>query len=141
MRSTQRLGERSIVCLLHGVSSWRESLGPALPGGAWLASLEVREEAPLSMRLVTLYTKTYCGYSKRAKEFLSERGVEFDDIDVTEDGSRFAEMVKRSGGRTTVPQIFIADRHVGGFTELVSLQESGELDALLGTEGTASSPS
>ncbi|HEX8435792.1 glutaredoxin 3 [Archangium sp.] len=92
------------------------------------------------MRQVTLYTKTYCAYSKRAKALLSEQGVEFEDIDVTEDEARFAEMVERTGGGTTVPQIFIAGRHVGGFTELAELHERGELDALRGSENTASSP-
>jgi glutaredoxin 3 len=92
------------------------------------------------MKIVTLYTKTYCGYSKRAKALLSEQGVEFEDIDVTEDESRFAEMVERANGSTTVPQIFIAGRHIGGFTELAELHERGELDALRGTEGNATHP-
>jgi glutaredoxin 3 len=92
------------------------------------------------MKPVTLYTKTYCGYSKRAKALLSEQGVAFDDIDVTEDEARFSEMVERSGGGTTVPQIFIHGRHIGGFTQLAELHERGELDSLRGSEDTASSP-
>ncbi|HEX8826264.1 MAG TPA: glutaredoxin 3 [Archangium sp.] len=93
------------------------------------------------MSLVTTYTKTYCGYSKRAKALLSEKGVEFDDIDVTDDESRFAEMVERTGGSSTVPQIFIAGRHIGGFTELAELDERGELDGLLNADGAAANPS
>jgi glutaredoxin 3 len=92
------------------------------------------------MKLVTLYTKTYCGYSKRAKAFLCEQGVDFEDIDVTEDEARFSEMVERTNGGTTVPQVFIAGRHVGGFTELVELHERGELETLLDAENNASSP-
>jgi glutaredoxin 3 len=92
------------------------------------------------MKHVTLYTKTYCGYSKRAKALLSEQGVEFEDIDVTEDEARFAEMVERTGGGTTVPQIFIAGRHVGGFNELAELHERGELEGLRGSGDAASSP-
>jgi glutaredoxin 3 len=92
------------------------------------------------MRRVTLYTKTYCGYSKRAKALLCEQGVEFEDIDVTEDEARFSEMVERTGGGTTVPQIFIHGRHIGGFTELTELHERGELDSLRGSEDATSSP-
>ncbi len=92
------------------------------------------------MRLVTLYTKTYCHYSKQAKALLREQGVEFEDIDVTEDEGRFAEMVERTGGGTTVPQIFIAGRHIGGFTDLAELHQRGELDALLNTGDAAPSP-
>ena len=92
------------------------------------------------MKPVTLYTKTYCGYSKRAKALLSEQGVAFDDIDVTEDEARFSEMVERTGGGSTVPQIFIHGRHIGGFTELAELHERGELESLRGSEDAASSP-
>ncbi|HZH75036.1 MAG TPA: glutaredoxin 3 [Archangium sp.] len=93
------------------------------------------------MNPVTTYTKTYCGFSKRAKALLTEKGVEFDDIDVTEDEARLAEMTERTGGSTTVPQIFIAGRHIGGFTELAELDERGELDALLNGEGASANPS
>ena len=94
----------------------------------------------MTMKLVTLYTKTYCGYSKRAKALLTEQGVEYEDIDVTEDETRFSEMMERTGGSTTVPQIFISGRHIGGFTELAELHQRGELDALRGAEGDAASP-
>ncbi|QRK06807.1 glutaredoxin 3 [Archangium violaceum] len=92
------------------------------------------------MAPVTLYTKTYCGYSKRAKALLSDKGVDFEDIDVTEDEARFSEMVERTGGGTTVPQIFIAGRHIGGLTELAEFDERGELDSLRGGESPATSP-
>jgi glutaredoxin 3 len=92
------------------------------------------------MSLVTLYTKTYCPYSKKAKALLRDLGVEFEDIDVTEDEARFAEMVERASGGRTVPQIFIAGRHIGGFTDLAGLHQRGELDALLNSGDSASSP-
>jgi glutaredoxin 3 len=93
------------------------------------------------MAQVTMYTKTYCPHSKHARELMRSKGVPFDDIDVTEDESRFAEMVERSGGGTTVPQVFIGGRHVGGADALDELNERGDLDAMLGREdGAAQSP-
>lgn len=80
---------------------------------------------------ITLYTKTYCPYSKQAKALLSRKGLEYEDIDVTEDEARLAEMVERSGGSSTVPQIFIHGRHIGGCEELMSLEEEGGLDELM----------
>ncbi len=61
---------------------------------------------------------------------LTQKAVAFEDISVSDDPARFAEMQERSG-RRTVPQIFIGDRHVGGFDELYALDKSGELDGLL----------
>jgi glutaredoxin 3 len=92
------------------------------------------------MASVTLYTKTYCGFSKQAKALLSEKGVDYDDIDVTEDKARFSEMTERTGGATTVPQIFIRGRYIGGLSELVELDDRGELDSLMGDESPAPSP-
>jgi len=86
---------------------------------------------------VTMYTKTYCGFSKRARELMKAKGVPFEDIDVTDEGARFDEMVERSGGGTTVPQVFIGERHIGGATELERLEQYGELDVLLGREEAA----
>ncbi len=92
------------------------------------------------MKSVTLYTKTYCAYSKKAKALLGELGIGFDDNDVTEDEGRFAEMVERTGGGTTVPQIFISGRHIGGCEELFAMYERGELESLRDGEGAAASP-
>jgi glutaredoxin 3 len=93
------------------------------------------------MAPVTMYTKTYCPHSKHARELMRAKGVTFDDIDVTEDESRFAEMVERSGGGRTVPQVFIGGRHVGGADDLDALDASGELDGMLGRDaGAAQSP-
>jgi glutaredoxin 3 len=87
---------------------------------------------------VMLYTKTYCPYSRRALQLLDAHGVDYHNVDVTEDRERFAEMVERSGGKQTVPQIFIGGRHVGGCEDLIHLDESGVLENMLGT--TAAEP-
>jgi glutaredoxin 3 len=83
------------------------------------------------MKLVKIYTTVYCGYCARAKELLKIKGVTFEEIDVTgDDGSR-ERLVELSGGRRTVPQIFIGGMHVGGYTDLARLESDGKLDALL----------
>jgi glutaredoxin 3 len=86
------------------------------------------------MASVMMYTKTYCPYSKRARELMRAKGVPFEDIDVTDDEERLAEMTERSGGGTTVPQVFIDGRHIGGSDDLARLDEYGELDVLLGRQ-------
>ena len=80
---------------------------------------------------VTMYSTSFCGYCDRARALLTRKGVAIDEIKVDEDPSDRQAMLARSGGRRTVPQIFIGDRHVGGYEELASLDRSGELDGLL----------
>jgi glutaredoxin 3 len=80
---------------------------------------------------VEVYSTSYCPYCMRAKALLRSKGVEFDEIDVTNDPALRAEMVKLAGGRRTVPQIFINGELVGGCDELYALERSGELDELL----------
>lgn len=84
---------------------------------------------------VTIYTKGWCPYCSAAKDLLREKGVAFNEIEVTGREAERAEMMKRSGGRTSVPQIFIGDRHVGGCDDLYGLDRRGELDALLAPSG------
>jgi glutaredoxin 3 len=81
--------------------------------------------------LVEIYTKTFCGFCWRAKQLLDAKGIEYREIPVDFGGTPKDEMVQRSSGRTTVPQIFIGGRHIGGCTELVSLERDGKLDELL----------
>jgi glutaredoxin 3 len=81
---------------------------------------------------VTIYTRNWCGYCFRAKRLLEAKGVDFEEIDVDVDFSREKEMIQRSGGKLTVPQVFIDGRHVGGSDELHDLERRGELDRLLG---------
>jgi glutaredoxin 3 len=80
---------------------------------------------------VEVYTTSYCPFCTRAKALLNRKGVEFEEIDVTDDPDLREKMVKRAGGRRTVPEIFINDRIVGGYDELRALDVEGELDALL----------
>jgi glutaredoxin 3 len=83
------------------------------------------------MRPVTIYTTPYCSYCLRAKNLLTRKGVTFEEIDVSESSALRDAMMKRSGGRYTVPQIFIGARHVGGSDELHALDAKGDLDPLL----------
>jgi glutaredoxin 3 len=80
---------------------------------------------------VEVYTTSYCPFCTRAKALLDRKGVKFDEIDVSDDPALRAQMVKRAGGRRTVPEIFINDQIVGGYDELRALEVRGELDALL----------
>lgn len=82
------------------------------------------------MAKVTVYSKTICPYCVRAKKLLERKGVEFEEIMVDSDPQLFADLKQRSG-MLTVPQIFINDKLVGGYTELAALESQGELDKLL----------
>jgi glutaredoxin 3 len=83
------------------------------------------------MKPVTLYTSPLCGYCHAAKRLLSAKGVPFTEIDVSGDRDRRAEMVRRSNGGRTVPQIFIGEELVGGFDDMNALERAGRLDAIL----------
>ncbi len=82
------------------------------------------------MKPITIYTKSWCPYCHNAKALLRRKGWTFTEIDITTDREGQAEMTKRAGGRTSVPQIFIGDTHVGGCDDLYALEEAGELDPL-----------
>ena len=84
------------------------------------------------MAEVEIYTGPFCGFCYRAKRLLDSKGVVYDDIDVMRAPERRREMVARAGGRTTVPQIFIDGRHIGGADDLAALDAEGRLDRLLG---------
>jgi glutaredoxin 3 len=86
---------------------------------------------------VTLYTTPMCPYCHAAKDLLRRRAAAFVEIDVRTDSEQRSEMIARSGGARTVPQIFIGDRHIGGFTDLYALEHSGELDRLLSQASSA----
>ncbi len=83
------------------------------------------------MAYIEIYTKDWCGYSRRAKALLSAKELAFEENDVTHDAVGELEMIQRSG-QSTVPQIFIDGFHVGGSDELFALDASGELDLLVG---------
>ncbi|HEY5568403.1 MAG TPA: glutaredoxin 3 [Gammaproteobacteria bacterium] len=79
---------------------------------------------------VLVYSSPFCGYCGAAKRLLQKRGIEYTEVDVMFHPDRRAEMIARSG-RQTVPQIFIGERHVGGFDDLNALEKRGELDRIL----------
>jgi len=83
------------------------------------------------MARVEIYTKAFCTYCSRAKRLLDEKGATYEEFDITFGGSRRAEMLARANGRTTVPQIFIGGRHVGGSDDLDALERSSRLDPML----------
>lgn len=83
------------------------------------------------MPRIEIYTQFMCPYCARAEALLTHKGAAYEEIDVTMDAPRRAEMRERAGGRHTVPQIFIGGRHIGGSDDLVALDQSGELDRLL----------
>jgi len=85
------------------------------------------------MAEVELYTTPFCPYCVRARALLERKGVAYTDIDIIGEPARRAEMVRRAGGRTSVPQIFIGGEHIGGSDELLALDRNDELDAKLGT--------
>jgi glutaredoxin 3 len=84
------------------------------------------------MARIEMYTTTFCPYCARARSLLEEKGATWEEIDLYDQPSRRAEMVQRSNGRTTVPQIFIDDEHIGGSDDLAALDRVGKLDAKLG---------
>jgi glutaredoxin 3 len=80
---------------------------------------------------ITVYTIDYCPYCHAAKRLLKQKAVDFTEIDVSGDPAARRALVQKAGGLTTVPQIWIGDRHVGGSDDLHALERAGELDALL----------
>jgi glutaredoxin 3 len=84
---------------------------------------------------VQVYTTTYCPFCTRAKVLLKSKGVAFEEIDVSDDDELREKMVELSGGRRTVPEIFINDKIIGGYDELRALESKGELDGLLAEAG------
>ncbi|WP_167954377.1 glutaredoxin 3 [Sphingomonas jejuensis] len=87
------------------------------------------------MAAVEIYTKFGCPYCSRAKALLRDKGVDFEEHDITMGGPDRATMIERANGRTTVPQIFIDGEHVGGSDDLAALDRAGKLDPML--EGAA----
>lgn len=83
------------------------------------------------MATVEIYTKAFCPYCSRAKRLLDEKGVAYEEFDITMGGPRRAEMIQRADGRTSVPQIFVDGAHIGGSDELSELEREGKLDSLL----------
>ena len=83
------------------------------------------------MAKVEIYTSPFCPYCYRAKALLARKGVSFEEVDAPHGSAARRSAIERSGGRTTVPQIFIDGRSIGGSDELAALEGAGKLDALL----------
>ena len=83
------------------------------------------------MPLVEIYTKSFCPYCWRAKALLDSKGVAYKEIAVDFGGAERQTMIQRAKGRTTVPQIFIRDLHVGGCDDLMALDRAGKLDPMI----------
>jgi glutaredoxin 3 len=83
------------------------------------------------MAEVEIYTQVWCPYCERAVGLLTKKGVPFREIDAPNGSAERKESVRRSGGRTSVPQNFIDGRHIGGSDDLMALEAAGKLDPLL----------
>ena len=83
------------------------------------------------MTQVTIYTKPFCPYCVRALSLLEKKGVEFTEIEAAFDPEKRKEMMQRSNGRATFPQIFIGEEHIGGCDDMMALERDGKLDPLL----------
>lgn len=83
------------------------------------------------MPKITIYTTPFCPYCHRAKRLLTQKGAGFEEIDVSGDWEAREALAEKAGGRTTVPQIWIGETHVGGCDELYALERAAKLDALL----------
>jgi glutaredoxin 3 len=84
------------------------------------------------MAEIEIYTQPWCPYCARAVHILSTKGVDFHEIDAPNGSQARVEATSRSGGRATVPQIFIDGQHIGGCDDLVALDRAGKLDPLIG---------
>ena len=80
---------------------------------------------------VVIYTRPFCGYCARAISLLNQKGVAFTEIEAGMDPALRQEMVQRSGGRNTFPQIFVGGTHIGGCDEMLALERAGKLDPML----------
>ena len=87
--------------------------------------------SPVVDTVVLMYATSWCPYCERARDLLRRKGVAFREIDIEAQPQQRDTMVRRSGGRQTVPQIFVGERHIGGSDDLYELDAAGGLDALL----------
>ena len=83
------------------------------------------------MKKVVIYTGPFCNFCSAAKHLLNKKKINFEEIDIGYDDKKREEMLKKSNGAKTIPQIFIEEKHVGGYVELKALENKGELDRLL----------
>ena len=84
------------------------------------------------MKKVIIYTGPMCNFCSAAKHLLNKKKISYEEIDIGYDEKKKEEMLKKSNGAKTIPQIFIEEKHIGGYVELKALENKGELDSLLG---------
>ena len=84
------------------------------------------------MKNVEIYTGPLCAFCDRAKALLNKKGVSFKEINLASDASKMEEMIKRTNGMKTIPQIFVDGHHIGGNDKLQALENEGKLNSLLG---------
>lgn len=100
-------------------------------GGVWFNTLlEPGQEGRIVRRKVTVYSMDRCPYCVAAKKLLAKKGVVFVEVNLDEEPERWEECQRRSG-RSTVPQVFFGDKHLGGCDDLKKLEKRGELDRLI----------
>lgn len=95
------------------------------------SSILIGKEYIIKMAEIIVYTTNYCPYCIKVKQLLTKKNVEFIEIDLTNDDVGRMTLVEKSGGRKTVPQVFVNGQHIGGCDDLYSLEAKGELDSLL----------
>ena len=83
------------------------------------------------MKNITVYMGPMCSYCDAAKRLLNKKNIPYKEINIALEEGKMEEMLKKSNGMKTIPQIFIEDRHIGGYDELRALENKGELDKLL----------
>ena len=83
------------------------------------------------MKKVVIYTGPMCNFCSAAKHLLNKKKISYEEIDIGYDDKKREEMLKKSNGAKTIPQIFVEDKHIGGYVELKALESKGELDTLL----------
>ena len=85
------------------------------------------------MKKVVIYTVPFCNFCSAAKHLLNKKKINFEEIDIGYDDKKREEMLKKSNGARTIPQIFIGEKHIGGYVELRALDKDGKLNSLLET--------
>src|SRR5258708_18751904 len=103
-----------------------------MSAGPYLAGDSSGAGDATAMAKVEVYSTMFCPYCARARALLQRKGIAFTEIDLLEEPRRRDEMIRRAGGRTTVPQIFIDGEHIGGCDDMVALDRAGQLDPKLG---------
>tara|TARA_B100001750_G_C15124322_1_gene406619 strand:- start:266 stop:523 length:258 start_codon:yes stop_codon:yes gene_type:complete len=83
------------------------------------------------MKKVVIYTGPMCNFCSAAKHLLNKKKISYEEIDIGYDDKKREEMLKKSNGARTIPQIFIGEEHIGGYVELKALEKNGNLDSLL----------